>query len=234
MKISAVIPARGGSKGIPKKNLSDLGGLPLIAWSILKAREIDLIEDVLVSTDAIEIAETAKNFGAKVPFLRPAQLASDSATTVDAIADLLSKLSPSDLPDIVVLLQPTQPFRSKDTIIKTIEKCLSAHSGVLTVSAVDDHPILMRYLNNKTGQLSPLLSNTNSTVRRQDFPEIYKVNGAVYVNFASDYIKKVSLNDNPYAIKTTNIEGIDIDEPADLDYARWILTKNLISTPSLQ
>lgn len=232
MKIYAVIPARGGSKGIPKKNLVNLGGLPLIAWSILKAKEIGLIDKILVSTDSDEIAKTALKFGAEVPYLRPAELATDSATTVDAVADLLLKLDISNHQNLVVLLQPTQPFRSKDTINKAIEKCLSVRSGVLTISSVNDHPILMRHIDKQTGKLTKLLPNISSTIRRQDFPKIYKVNGAVYVNFSSDYICKTSLNDNPYAVETSGLEAVDIDDPSDLEYARWLLQRRLIAKPS--
>ncbi len=228
MKISAIIPARGGSKGIPRKNLVDLGGLPLIAWSILIAKTVDCIDDVFVSTDSMEIARTARQFGAKVPFLRPPELASDTSTTVDAVADMLSKLGDETRPDVVVLLQPTQPFRTCSTVVRTIEKCLSTKRGALTVSAVNENPILMRILDPASGRVRNLLPNVSSTIRRQNFPKIFKVNGAVYANFSQDYFSKASLNDNPFAVETSPIEAVDIDEPSDLDYARCIIQRKLI------
>ena len=121
MRTIAIIPARGGSKGIPHKNIVDLGGIPLIAWSILVAKKVSIIEEVYVSTDDGEIARIATQYGANVPFLRPARLATDSARTVDAVADFLNKIQASrEKIDAIVLLQPTQPFRSAESIERAL------------------------------------------------------------------------------------------------------------------
>ena len=136
-------------------------------------------------------------------------------------------------PDVVVLLQPTQPFRTCSTVVRTIEKCLSTKRGALTVSAVNEHPILMRILDPASGRVRNLLPNVSSTVRRQDFPKIFKVNGAVYANFSQDYFSKASLNDNPFAVETSRIEAVDIDEPSDLEHARRLVEQNIVAAPCL-
>ena len=229
----AIIPARGGSKGIPQKNIIDLGGLPLLAWSIRVARAAKVLDEVYVSTDDDEIAKIAKEYGARVPFLRPKELATDKATTVDAISHFILKLKmENNCPDIVVLLQPTQPFRSVETIIKAIEAYKLTGSGVVSVSRVAEHPVLMRYFDKSTSVLTRLLGNVNSTVRRQDFSEVYRVNGAVYVNSVEDYLQKKSLNDNPIGVITTELEGVDIDTLDDLDYARFLIQHKKLVIPS--
>lgn len=233
MNIIAIIPARGGSKGIPQKNIIDLGGLPLLAWSIRVARAAKVLDEVYVSTDDDEIAKIAKEYGARVPFLRPKELATDKATTVDAISHFILKLKmENNCPDIVVLLQPTQPFRSVETIIKAIEAYKLTGSGVVSVSRVAEHPVLMRYFDKSTSVVTRLLGNVNSTVRRQDFSEVYRVNGAVYVNSVEDYLQKKSLNDNPIGVITTELEGVDIDTLDDLDYARFLIQHKKLVIPS--
>jgi CMP-N,N'-diacetyllegionaminic acid synthase len=233
MNIIAIIPARGGSKGIPQKNIIDLGGLPLLAWSIRVARAAKVLDEVYVSTDDDEIAKIAKEYGARVPFLRPKELATDKATTVDAISHFILKLKmENNCPDIVVLLQPTQPFRSVETIIKAIEAYKLTGSGVVSVSRVAEHPVLMRYFDKSTSVLTRLLGNVNSTVRRQDFSDVYRVNGAVYVNSVEDYLQKKSLNDNPIGVITTELEGVDIDTLDDLDYARFLIQHKKLVIPS--
>lgn len=233
MNIIAIIPARGGSKEIPQKNIIDLGGLPLLAWSIRVARAAKVLDEVYVSTDDDEIAKIAKEYGARVPFLRPKELATDKATTVDAISHFILKLKmENNCPDIVVLLQPTQPFRSVETIIKAIEAYKLTGSGVVSVSRVAEHPVLMRYFDKSTSVLTRLLGNVNSTVRRQDFSEVYRVNGAVYVNSVEDYLQKKSLNDNPIGVITTELEGVDIDTLDDLDYARFLIQHKKLVIPS--
>lgn len=232
MNIIAIIPARGGSKGIPKKNIRSLGGLPLIAWSILKARMCNEINTVYVSTDNEEIANIAIAFGASVPFMRPLSLGADSTPTIEVVNDFLINLVKTNTrPDFVVLLQPTQPFRRVRTILSSINLAIRTNSGVVTISPVNDHPILMRKFNPYNSSVSNLLQGVNSTIRRQDFPNIYKVNGAVYVNPTEDYFYNTSLNDNPYAILTDKRESVDIDEPEDLEYAQWLIDRGDVAIP---
>lgn len=235
MNIVAIIPARGGSKGIPRKNLRLLGGVPLIGWSIHQAKSCSRINEVYVSTDDDEIANMARAFGAKVPFMRPMHLASDSTATVEVVDDFLRRLSQeSACPDFVVLLQPTQPFRTLQTIYNSIDLAIKINSGVVTLSQVNEHPVLMRRYRQKDSSVEKILPGIDSTIRRQDFPAIYRVNGAVYVNPVRDYFFHNSLNDNPYAVLTDKIEAVDIDEQEDLLYAEWLIERGLVAPPQVK
>lgn len=226
-RILAIIPARGGSKGIPRKNLQPLGGRPLIAHSIEQALACSFIDTTLVSTDDAEIAAVSQAYGAEVPFLRPAHLAQDQTPTIDALRHALDTLaSQGEHYDVVVLLQPTQPLRAPTLIADGLNHFFNmGERGLVSVSAVDDHPILMRYLSPQ-GTLTNLLPGT-STVRRQDFAPLYKVNGALYINTVKDYHDGVSLNDNPVALLTDARTATDIDTPLDLAWAEFLLTNHL-------
>lgn len=217
-KIVAVIPARGGSKGIPEKNIIDVNGRPLIDFTIQEALNSKYIDRVIVSTDSEKIAEISRKCGAEVPFLRPSHLAGDHSKTVDVLIDLMNKISKlGNNYDYLILLQPTQPLRKAFHMDEAIKNTIdNGYKSLLSVSLVDDHPILIRTINSQ-GELKNLL-NINSTVRRQDFPTYYKVNGAIYINkIDEDFNEKTSLNDNIYSYIMEKKYDLDIDEPFDLE-----------------
>lgn len=223
-KIMGLIPARGGSKGIPHKNIIDLCGKPLISYSITAALESKYIDCVMVSTDDEEIAAVAKRWGAEVPFLRPAELASDTARTVDAVVHAVRTLHAEGMQfDTVVLLQPTQPLRTAGDIDAAIETYMRAGCEALaSVSPVDDHPLLIRSVQEE--RLMPLL-NASSTCRRQDMPDYYRVNGCIYINEAERIDLNTSFNDNrlPYVMEKSH--SVDIDELNDLVMAAYYLNQ---------
>ncbi|WP_404468980.1 cytidylyltransferase domain-containing protein [Sutcliffiella horikoshii] len=222
-KFLAVIPARGGSKGIPKKNIIDLAGKPLIQYTIDAALNSLYLDEVIVSTDCKDIAEVSINCGAKVPFIRPSSLAADESTTIDVLIHAIEEQRKAGkMYDYIVLLQPTQPLRKTFHIDESIEEIVKAESDSLVgVTKVMEHPILMRTIS-EDNKLSPLL-NVNSTVRRQDFPDYYKVNGAIYINKLSNFSLNTSLNDNqtPYIMESNF--SIDIDEMFDLKVAELLI-----------
>lgn len=222
--ILAVIPARGGSKGIPGKNIKDLYGQPLIAYTIQAALDCKKIDRVVVSTDSEEIAGVAKKYGADVPFLRPAALAMDTSKTIDAVIDVLERLQ--ETYEYVVLLQPTSPLRTAEDIEKAIDKAIATGKDVASVSLVKEHPVLMREIGDDDA-LVPLLSG-ESTIRRQDMKEIYRVNGAVYVNRVADLTKDTSFNDNPVGYVMPVERSIDIDEESD-----FLLAEHFMSIPTM-
>lgn len=226
-KIIAIIPARGGSKGIPRKNITLLSGEPLIKWSINTALKCSFCDEVIVSTDDLEIKQIAIQAGASVPFLRPAHLATDTAKTVDVICDVLQHFKKLKKQfDIVILLQPTQPFRTTEDIEQALKIFFTyGEQGVISVSEVEEHPILMRTFSPHEPFLKSIL-NLNSTVRRQDFPKVVRVNGALYINKIDDYSRPLSLNDNPIGYIMPNYRGFDIDEPKDLYVAQQIIEKH--------
>ncbi|KHF38715.1 acylneuraminate cytidylyltransferase family protein [Halalkalibacter okhensis] len=223
-KILAIIPARGGSKGIPGKNIIDVNGKPLIQYTIDAAKGSRYIDKVVVSTDSTEIAEVAKSCGAEVPFLRPDFLASDSAKTIDALVHCVKKLQDcGEKYDYIVLLQPTQPLRTSLHIDEAIMEIInSGVTSLVSISLVKEHPILMRTLNAEKATLSNLLK-TPSTVRRQDFPNYYKVNGAIYINSIKHFNNTISLNDNKHAYIMDQKYDLDIDDYNDLELLRIIL-----------
>ena len=229
-KILALIPARGGSKGIPNKNIIDLCGKPLIQYSIDTALSCAYIDDVVVSTDSQNIADIAIAAGAQVPFLRPACLATDTAKTIDCMLYTIQELSSQGKNyDYVILLQPTQPIRTPQQLEEALTLLIDNNqSSLVSVCPVEEHPILMRTID-KQGHLNSLLK-INSTVRRQDFPAVYKVNGSIYINKIDEHFNKdTSLNDNilPYIMDRSF--SIDIDSLSDLKKAEKIIQKGFES-----
>lgn len=229
-QILAIIPARGGSKGIPNKNIISLCGKPLIAYSILAAKASRYIDDIIVSTDSEQIADIAAEYGASVPFLRPAALASDTSKTIDCMVYTIDELEKQGQHyDCVVLLQPTQPIRKEDSIDQAIAMILdSTEDSLVSVTTVSEHPILMRTIT-KEGTLKSLLP-MSSTVRRQDFPDIYRVNGSIYINRINDsFNSSTSLNDNLLPFFMEEKYSIDIDSYEDLKKAETFLQQHISS-----
>ncbi len=221
-RILAIIPARGGSKGIPHKNIIDLCGKPLIYYSINAALKSKYIDYVMVSTDDEKIAEISKEVGAEVPFMRPSELASDTSKTIDAIMHAITELNSIGKSfDTLVLLQPTQPLRTSEDIDGAIEVFFDNNcQSLVSVSEVNDHPILTRTIEN--GVLHPLLS-VSSTCRRQDMPKYYRVNGCIYINPIPSINALTSFNDNiiPYVMGKSH--SVDIDELSDLVLAQYFI-----------
>lgn len=226
-KILALIPARGGSKGIPNKNIISLANKPLIAYSIEECKKSRYIDDIVVSTDSETIAKVAKEYGAEVPFLRPEELAKDTSKTVDSVLHAIEELGKFGRDyDSFVLIQPTQPLRTFEDIDGAIEiHYENEKKNVVSVCEVSEHPLLMRTISN--GVLEPLL-NKSSTCRRQDMDKYYKVNGCVYVNSVDKLDVNTSFNDNPIPYIMDQSHSVDIDEPSDLEYAEFLLNKGRI------
>ena len=224
--ILGIIPARGGSKGIPHKNIIDLCGKPLISYTIQAGLSSKYIDSIIVSTDDESIADISRSYGAEVPFMRPAALASDTSKTIDSVLHAIRSLQESGrIYDTVVLLQPTQPLRTDNDIDSAIEKYMYMNcSPLVSVCPVHDNPMLIRSIRNDT--LYPLL-NSDSTCRRQDMPDYYRVNGCIYINEISDLTTDTSFNDNPLPFIMECSHSVDIDEPCDLAMAEYYLTHEI-------
>lgn len=223
-KVLALIPARGGSKGIKGKNVIDLCGKPLIAYSIEAARASAYVDRVLVTTDSEEIQKVSRKYGAYAPFLRPAELAGDRAKTIDAVLHGIDWLKDNgEEYDILLLLQPTQPLRRVEDIDRALETFMAnGGCGLVSVRSVEEHPILMRTI--EDGRLQNMLS-VGSTIRRQDMPEYFLVDGSIYINMIAELHEKTSFNDNPLPFLMARENSVDIDEPADLEMAKWYLQR---------
>lgn len=177
-RILAIIPARGGSKGLPRKNVLNLAGKPMIAWSIEAARQSRYIDRCIVSTDDSEIAQVAREHGGDVPFIRPAEHAQDHSTTLDVALHAIDELPGCQL---VVILQPTSPLRTSEDIDRTIE-AMQAHraSSATSVCKPSKSPY-WSYRTDAEDRLVSLIDPRLADRRRQELPEAYVLNGAVYV-----------------------------------------------------
>jgi len=223
VKILALIPARGGSKRIPRKNIRPLCGKPLIAWSIDVAMDIPDICDVLVSTDDAAIAKVAQDAGALLPWLRPAELSTDTATSVDVALHALDwyEGEKGDV-DGVLLLQPTSPFRSRETIVRGINLFRQHdYRSVVGVSPAASHP--MWCFNIEDSALKPYMPG-GLHLRSQDLPPAYVINGAFYLLAPSELRRNRSFNaDNTQPLIIDGLEeSMDIDTEQDWRIAEVI------------
>jgi CMP-N,N'-diacetyllegionaminic acid synthase len=180
--VLGIIPARGGSKGVLKKNIASVGGAPLIAYTIKAASQSTMLSEFIVSTDSQTIAEIALKFGAAVPFMRPAELATDTALSVDVVKHGLLYMEGRDQVqyDYVVMLQPTSPLRTGRDIDECVRKLIATNCDSV-VSLVDvgaTHPARMYWI--KDDALVPVIDEGVAMRPRQDLPPVYIRNGAVY------------------------------------------------------
>ncbi len=221
-KVIAWIPARGGSKGIPDKNIYPLNKKPLIVYTIEAASKSQYIDIIMVSTDSEKIAAISRRNGAWVPSLRPDYLASDTSKTLDAVLYSIELLKSQGIEiDIFCLLQPTSPLRDETDIDRALELYIKKKAGVVAVSKVQDHPLLIRTVSSE-GSADPLLKK-GSTCRRQDMPQYFRVNGSIYINSILEINENTSFNDNPVAFIMDESHGIDIDEMSDIVLAEYFV-----------
>ena len=225
MKIVAIIPARGGSKGIPKKNIKHLRGKPLISYTIKHANKSKYINKIIVSTEESEIAKISKECGAEI-IKRPEELARDESPTMDVIFHVLEVLrSENYIPDIVILLQPTSPLRTAEDIDKAVELFLnSGCESVVSVCEVEHPP----YWSFKIGRgyLKPLFGKKKLGLRRQDFNNIYRVNGAIYISTPQTLYQYKSFHCDRTIPHIMSIErSIDIDTAIDFMLSELVMQK---------
>ncbi len=221
--ILAIIPARGGTKGLPGKNKMNLCGKPLIAWSIETALDCSgYINKLIVSTDDKDIAEISKSYKAEVPFIRPDELASDDATTISVIYHTIDwlKCNQSYEPDSILLLQPTSPLRIKKDILNAIDMTNNKNiRSVVSVCKTNHHPWWSNTLP-EDGNMGTFLKNDIIHKRRQELPDFYRLNGAIF--FAKlDYFYKYNgfFGPKTFAYKMGISESIDIDSEIDFKLA---------------
>jgi CMP-N,N'-diacetyllegionaminic acid synthase len=215
--VLALITARGGSKGLPGKNIRSLMGKPLIAWSIEQAKACRYVDRVVVSTDDKDIAKIAKEYGAETPFLRPANLSIDTASTIDTVIHAINFIeNQGDSFDFIILLEPTSPLRDVEDIEKALEK-LNDRSGAESIvgvaQALSMHPsFLVRIIN---GTLKPFQGQWIASPRRQDLDEVYFFEGSLYISYCSSIKKRKSFYHDatlPYIMpkyKSYEIDEID-------------------------
>lgn len=218
----AIIPARGGSKRLPNKNILPLVGKPLITWTIEAALNSQLFDMVLVSTDSQAIADVSMSAGAMVPFLRPAELASDTATTNDVVSHMVEWVEAEhDIVERVTLLQPTSPLRDANNI-KDAMKLYEEKKASAVISVCElEHPIQLCNRLADDCSMNDFIPVT-SNVRSQDLEPYYRINGAIYI-FDRKFVYSLSeiYSDNSFAYIMSKANSIDIDDEYDFKLAEF-------------
>lgn len=231
MNVIGIIPARGGSKGIKKKNISIIGGKPLIQYTIDNCLKSKNLSKFIVSTDDVEISEIAIKCGAEVPFIRPKNLAEDNSSSLSVIkhAAEFFKKKFSIKYDAYMLLQPTTPFRDDDLIDNSITKLKenpSASSVISVVNVEGNHPYRMYTLNEKENMKSLIEGNYNPMEPRQNLPDVYIRSGDIYLTTYQTIFRQNSLiGSSPLGIKVNPIKAVNIDTEIDLEVAKEIFKR---------
>jgi len=222
-----IIPARGGSKGIPRKNMVYIGPYPLIQFTITAALKAHLPGRICLTTDDPEIREFGLSFPIESPFLRPSDLAQDSSSTHSVIEHTLRWYKENDnyCPDYIILLQPTSPFRTPNNIIESFQLIESStNNSLIGVNPVSQHPceyIIPSQNGFKYVMKPPAISG------RQHFPPVYFINGSIYITKHRYFISTGQIYDQGALLYQMDpLEGIDIDEQHDIDYANFIFQKS--------
>lgn len=227
----AIIPARGGSKGLPRKNIRLLDEKPLIAYTIHAAIH-SRIERIIVSTDDREIGSVAKEWGAEVPFLRPPEISTDRASSLSVLLHTLRFLEDKAYKaEQVVFLQPTSPLRTERHIDEALNQYFrSGKTSLVSITDVQEyHPYFM-FSSDSAGNLSPLHQLESRPLRRQDLPPVYRINGAIYITNRTYYD---GIDDTAAIFDWNSLSGYVMDAPSSVDIndyldfqrAEWLLQK---------
>ncbi len=230
-RVLALILARGGSKGLPGKNLRSLCGKPLVAWSIDQARECEYVDNVIVSTDSDEIAMVSRSYGASVPFIRPPELAGDEASSMDAIFHALDTLeNAGDEYDYIVLLEPTSPLREASDIAGALDLLVgdrNLESVVGVAKAESGHPAFLYCV--EDGVMRPMCGSQPKNLRRQDLSgDYFYLEGSVYASSVAALRKYGDFYHNataPWVVE--RYKAIEIDELSDFIVVEALLNARI-------
>jgi CMP-N-acetylneuraminic acid synthetase len=227
----AIIPARQGSKRLPNKNILPLAGKPLIGWTIEAALNSTYLDEVMVSTDSEAIAKIALVGGAKVPFLRPAELSDDTASSFAVVEHAINYYKTQKKHfDNIVLLQPTSPLRTSKNIDEAIELFISKNANSVTsVCEMEHSPLWSNTLPENLSMKGFIRAEIQGN-RSQDLETYYRLNGAIYIIKTSSFLNEKSFisTENCFAYIMKTMHSIDIDEEMDFSYANYLVEKLLI------
>ncbi len=220
-----IIPARGGSKGIPGKNIKLLNGKPLIRYSIDYARSFTSDENICVTTDDYLIINSVEEYGLKIPFIRPSYLATDTAGTYEVLIHALNYYKDAGITyEKIVLLQPTSPFRNPEHFIAANSLFSTEVDMVVSVSETKANPYYNLFEENAQGFLCK--SKPSNFIRRQDCPPVYEYNGSIYIiNAKSLRLKKINQFETVIKYVMPLEYSIDLDTPFDWKIAELLLTQ---------
>lgn len=220
-KFLAIIPARGGSKRLPRKNILDLAGKPLIAWTIEAALNSKYIDTVVVSSDDQEILAISAAYGAKT-LKRPKSLASDTATTFDTLYHAIDHYPGYEY---IILLQPTSPLRTVNHIDESIHLLFEKNAdAIISVCKTDHNPLWSNTLPSD-GNMCNFMKDEIKNLRSQDLPKYYRLNGAIYICKTQRLLedKSFMLKDKIFAFEMDKKNSIDIDEEVDLEFVKFLM-----------
>ncbi|MDH6632074.1 UNVERIFIED_ORG: pseudaminic acid cytidylyltransferase [Lelliottia amnigena] len=222
----ALIPARGGSKRLPDKNIKQLHGKPLIAWTIEAAILSQLFDKVIVSTDSEKISEVAKHYGAEVPFIRPAEISGDTASTADVVKhaiDFINKNYAASV-ETICLLQPTSPLRNSSHIEEAYKLYARKNANSVISVCELEHPIQLCNTLDNNLSMNDFISSENIR-RSQDYDKYYRLNGAIYI-FNSCHVNNIAgiYDSKSYAYVMDRFSSIDIDVKEDFMLAEALMT----------
>ena len=227
-KILAIIPARGGSKRLPKKNILPLSGKPLIAWTIEAAKQSKIIDRAVVSTEDANIAKISIECGADIPFVRPDDLAGDAVSTIDVVLHLLKELeNENDYYDYVILLQPTSPLRTNYHIDDAFEMMDSKNAKtIVSVCLTEHHPLWCNTLP-EDKSMECFIDRDLHNKRSQDLEKYYRLNGAIYICETKllQTEKTFITSSDCYAFIMPQEVSIDIDNRIDFNLAKLLLNE---------
>ncbi len=220
-KILAIIPARAGSKRVKNKNIRPLGDKPLIQWTIDTAKKSKYIDSIYVSTDSSEIQNIAKNLSVDAEPLRSTKLAGDTAKTSDVIVDIVKNLKPEY--DIVLLLQPTSPFRSVVSIDEALEFYFKKEAKSVVSVSESSAPLAWTFHLDETMHMNNFVKNLKEG-RSQDLQMTYHLNGAIYIVGVKEFLAAESFyfSEDTYGYSMKKVESIDIDTEEDFEFAQRI------------
>lgn len=227
MRILFLIPARGGSKGLPDKNIKKIAGKPLIYYSI-DAAKFFLDDQVMicVSTDSEKIKKKVEDYGMKVPFIRPSEISTDEASSESVMLHALNFYRKNGKEfDLLILLQPTSPLRNSRHISEALRLYNQSLDMIVSVKQTKSNPYFNLFEENKNGYLKR--SKKNNFTRRQDCPNIYELNGAIYIINVNSLLKKGFLKlDKVKKYIMSEIDSVDIDTQQDLENAEKFVLNN--------
>lgn len=227
MKLLAIIPARAGSKGLKDKNIRPLGGIPLCAWTIRAAKQSGVFDEIHFSTDSEQYAQIAREYGASVPFLRSAELASDTAGLWEVVKAVIGKYREAGRGfDAVMLLQPTTPFRSAEDIRAAVRLLEEKNAQAIVSVKEDAHPAAWSAELPPDGDMRIFHEKLKNGVRRQEFRTSYALNGALYlVRIGHLFETETIFQRGCYAYVMPEERSADIDDQLDFEWCEFLCSR---------
>jgi len=225
-KVLGIIPARGGSKGLPDKNIKELAGEPLIAWTIEEVNRCNAIDRTIISTDSEKIADVAKRYGGDVPFIRPKKLATDTAKGIDVIFHAISLYEKEF--DIIAVFQPTSPLRKLKNIKEAFKLLADKNAKAIVSVCKSDCPPLWVNTLPEDGNMKDFINPRTKNKNRQEIDSYYRLNGAIYISYIPYFKKnKGFYGDRTYAYIMPKVNSVDIDDIIDFKFVEFLMKESL-------